>query len=95
MKLNKDFKRDTYAESFLRETARILGLPETFRYTNSSIGTKINVNPNQLQQLAYLCDWNQKMREQFNHRDIENRISEQLSPEWPFEVVKLYFNIEF
>lgn len=89
MKLNNN--RDVYSDSFLRETVRILGLPETFSYTEDTIGTKIIIDSNKLQQLASLCDWNQKIREQFNSLNSPNH----LNPQWPFEVVKNYFNIEF
>lgn len=94
MKLNNDFKRESYSDPFLKETARILGLPETFRFTIETMGTKIEVDSTKLQQLASLCDWNQQMREQFNKIEVENGI-EKMNPNWPYEVVKHYFNIEF
>lgn len=80
------------SDDFLSNVVNILGLEKNFRFDPSTINTKIDIDSERKSKLKKLCAEDKYARSIINKKRDSNH---QMNLNWSYEVLKLYFNLEF
>lgn len=85
----RDPIREELTDSFLKECVEILDLSPEFRFTSTTLATKVTLNEEKIKKLQGICKKNQMQRRMHNFKIKGRRLNEN----WCYEVLSKYFEI--